>query len=313
MPHTPTVSIIIAAYNAARYIHRCLDSIQAQTFKDFEVIIVDDGSNDGTNLIIDEYAAGDSRFKAIHKPNGGVASARQTGLDAVRGFYSIHVDADDWVEPEMLEEMVGFAMEGDYDMVMCDYWEVYPDHVKYNSQKPISNDRRTCFGLMLNSLSGSLCNKLIRHSCYLTYKISFDPEVRMEEDKLVCLKLLAHPIRVSHIGKAYYHYDHTQNADSLCNRGNYSASRVLVLEKISDYCDVSAVKDYFDSALFYMAYESIAQASISNMEFKGVYHPYYRDILRAKGFPLRNRLVIILKMFGISVPVKVIKALFNHR
>lgn len=273
----------------------------------YEVIVVDDGSTDDTPAIADKYAGMDSRIKVIHKSNGGVASARQVGLDASIGEFTIHVDSDDWVDAEMLEELLRYAEDNAYDMVMCDYWEMFTDHVRYNSQKPTSIDKTVCFGLMLNSLSGSLCNKLIRRSCYLSYGITFDPEVLMEEDKLVCLKLLSHPIRVGFLEKAYYHYDHTQNANSLCNRGNFSASRVLVLKKISDYCDLSSVKDYYNAALFYVAYESISQAGISNKEFVDVYKPYYSEIIHAKGFPLRNKLVILFKMFGISIPISTFK------
>ena len=312
MTAQPLVSVIIAAYNADRYLLRCLDSLRAQTLEDYEVIVVDDGSSDGTAAIADAISEKDKRFKVIRKPNGGVASARQSGLDQAQGEYTIHVDADDWVEPSMLEELTRIAMERNLDMLFCDYWEIFPNgDVKYNSQKPSSEDRNTIFGMTLNSLSGSLCNKLVRRSCYEKYGIGFDPEVRMEEDKLVCLKLMSHPISVGYTEKAYYHYDHSQNAASLCNCGNFSAPRVLVLKKIAEYCDLSSVRRYFDAALFYVAYESIYRANISNRDFCSVYKPYYSNILRAKGFPFRNKVIVALKMCGIAIPIKQIKSLFS--
>ena len=99
---TPKISIISPVYNAERYIVKCLDSILVQTFQDWELILVDDGSSDKSGVICDEYAARDSRVIVIHKENGGVGAARQTGLDAVTGEYVIHADPDDWVEPTML-------------------------------------------------------------------------------------------------------------------------------------------------------------------------------------------------------------------
>ena len=90
------VSIIVAVYNVEKYISRCLDSLQVQTHKNIEVLLVDDGSKDASGIICDKYAANDLRFKVIHKENGGVSKARQTGLDAATGDYIIHADPDDY-------------------------------------------------------------------------------------------------------------------------------------------------------------------------------------------------------------------------
>lgn len=107
MKNSPTVTVIMAVYNAEPYLRRCLDSIQAQTLKDFDVILVDDGSTDSSLTIAEEYAQQDRRFRVHHKENGGVSSARQFGIERLAekgGKYSIHVDPDDWVELEMLRE-----------------------------------------------------------------------------------------------------------------------------------------------------------------------------------------------------------------
>lgn len=119
---TPKISIISPVYNAERYIVKCLDSILVQTFQDWELILVDDGSSDKSGVICDEYAARDSRVIVIHKENGGVGAARQTGLDAVTGEYVIHADPDDWVEPTMLQELYAKAVAEAADVVICDYY-----------------------------------------------------------------------------------------------------------------------------------------------------------------------------------------------
>ena len=92
---SPKISIIVAVYNAEKTISKCLDSISSQTLGDFEVVMVDDGSSDGSAEMIDKYASRDSRFKAFHKANGGVSSSRQFGIDYASGDYTIHVDPDD--------------------------------------------------------------------------------------------------------------------------------------------------------------------------------------------------------------------------
>ena len=100
--HAPLISIIVPVYNTARWLPRCLDSIQNQTFTDWECILSDDGSTDESGVICDEYAAKDPRFRVIHKENGGVSSARNAGLEAARGKYIQFVDSDDYVDTRLL-------------------------------------------------------------------------------------------------------------------------------------------------------------------------------------------------------------------
>ena len=121
--HNPKISIIVPIYKAESTLVRCLDSLKAQTLPDFEVIMVDDGSPDRCGAMIDEFAARDGRFKAFHKPNGGVSSARQFGIDHATGEYTIHADPDDWVEPTMLESLYNKANETNADMLICDFFE----------------------------------------------------------------------------------------------------------------------------------------------------------------------------------------------
>lgn len=120
----PKVSVIVPVYKAEGYLHRCVDSILAQTFIDWELLLIDDGSPDRSGEICDEYAQKDSRVRVIHKENGGVSSARQRGLDESVGEYTIHADPDDWVEPTMLAEMYQKAKHEDADIVMTDFFKI---------------------------------------------------------------------------------------------------------------------------------------------------------------------------------------------
>ena len=99
------ISVIVPIYKAENYLHKCIDSILAQTFQDFQLILVDDGSPDKSGKICDDYAVKDSRIEVIHKQNGGVMSARKCGILSARGLYSIQIDPDDWVEPSLLEDL----------------------------------------------------------------------------------------------------------------------------------------------------------------------------------------------------------------
>ena len=97
MSHIPAVSVIVPVYNGEKTLEKCLESLRIQSFRDFEVIMIDDGSTDRSGSICGRYAAEDARFIVFHQQNSGVASARQLGTDKASGKYSIHADADDWI------------------------------------------------------------------------------------------------------------------------------------------------------------------------------------------------------------------------
>ena len=121
------VSVIIPAYNIEDYIGRCLDSIISQTYKNLEIIVVDDGSRDYTGEILDNYAKKDRRIKVIHKENGGVSSARNKGIEAAEGDYIGFIDGDDLIEPGMYKTLVDLLEEENADIAHCGYQMVFPD------------------------------------------------------------------------------------------------------------------------------------------------------------------------------------------
>ncbi len=172
--NNPKVSIIVAVYKAEDYLHRCVDCLLAQTFTDFEILLVDDGSPDRSGEICDKYAEKDNRVRVFHKENGGVSSARQCGLDHALGEYTIHADSDDWVEPNMLEELYKKAKEEDADMVICDFYKNYEDKQIYRKQQPSALDHETVLcELFQQKLYGSCWNKLVKRICNSKYGKAF--------------------------------------------------------------------------------------------------------------------------------------------
>ena len=217
--HQPQISVIVPVYKAEKYLRRCVDSILAQTFKDFELLLIDDGSPDKSGVICDEYAKADSRVRVIHKENGGVSSARQTGLDNSRGEYVIHADPDDWVESDMLEELYKKAKEGDVDMVICDFFNEFKTGKFVCRQKPIEcSSKNVQKELFLQKLHGACWNKLIRRECFVRYNVKFPENVIRWEDLFVICSLLMHPLKVSYLSKAFYHYDQISNGNSIVRK-----------------------------------------------------------------------------------------------
>ena len=215
MNETPAISVIVAVYKAENYLRKCLDSLRAQTFKDFEVLLVDDGSPDGSGAICDEYAARDPRFRVFHKENGGVSSARQFGMDHARGEYTIHADPDDWVEPDMLAELYAKARADQADMVICDYYVDRGGRSRRVDQRPSALDHETVLRELFQQLHGSCWNKLVRRACYSDYDIKFPLELSFCEDLYVNAALLLHPFKVTYLSQAFYHYVQQGNENSL--------------------------------------------------------------------------------------------------
>lgn len=204
----PQISVIVPVYNVEKYLSRCIDSILSQTFTDFELLLIDDGSADSSGKICDEFAMKDERIRVFHKENGGVASARQLGVDEAKGVYSIHADGDDWVEPNMLERMYLKIIETGADMVITDYFsdkdETSCQYIQQRISKTVSADILN--EILVGSLIGSLWNKLIRHSIYRDYKIRFVPNIDFCEDVLTLTQLFILNIKVAYLHEAFYHY-----------------------------------------------------------------------------------------------------------
>lgn len=121
------VSIIVPVYQVEKYLRQCIDSILAQTFTDFELILVDDGSKDQSGKICDEYAKKDGRICVIHTENRGAAAARNTGLDRASGEYISFVDSDDYLSDNMIERMYQVIFNSRYDLVICNFLHIFPD------------------------------------------------------------------------------------------------------------------------------------------------------------------------------------------
>ena len=178
-----------------------------QTFKDFELILVDDGSPDRCGEIAEGYAKKDSRVRVLHKPNGGLADARNKALDIATGEYTIQFDQDDWVELNCLEEMYAKAKEEDADMLICDYYHNDQYRQSYAKQTPTALDHWSVLeDVVSGKLYGYCWNKLIRLDVYKRYDVKFPIEFYGCEDQYGMCQILKHEVKVAYLAKAYCHY-----------------------------------------------------------------------------------------------------------
>lgn len=200
------ISVIIPIFNAENYIHRCIDSILAQSYVDFELLLIDDGSTDSSGSICNEYALADNRVRVFHKENGGVSSARNMGLQYAHGEWITFVDSDDWIEKDALYNLYGNIV--DSDLVIASF--VYEKTSKRVIEKLTPNTVDISFEnlsyiLMSGAFMVPYC-KLYRKDIIEKQKIRFDENVHSGEDSLFVFSYLLHIKKISAIDDIIYHY-----------------------------------------------------------------------------------------------------------
>lgn len=211
------ISVIIPVYNAETTISECIESVLCQTYNNFEIILVDDGSTDGSGNICKEYSEKDSRIRYIRKENGGVSSARNLGIDEAKGEYITFVDSDDWIEKDALEEMeiiikqhyaelilprcrgVYFSANGEFERYVTDNDDFF---IIVNSEQLSEMfDKLFCASLLF-----SVCGRLYNKDFLDKNNIRFSEEIKILEDFCFTISCLSYMSKVIHIDKILYNY-----------------------------------------------------------------------------------------------------------
>lgn len=257
------VSIIVPIYNTERYLSKCLESIRTQTYSNIEVIMVDDGSTDGSRNVANGYAERDNRFKLFSQENAGVSTARNHGLDVAEGEYILFVDSDDWLEPQMIEKLVYNMIEYSTDISGCQY------------------DRSTCFTgetteiwnrdivlqnfLIHKQINGSLVNKLFKKKLINSKRL--DESIKYGEDALFFWKNLLDVSSIAVSPDVLYHV--TLHDDSASGGGSY---KLIRRDCIRVWKTISQDAEHISVELGCMA-----RAQLANMAFFSLYEMgYYR-------------------------------------
>ncbi len=230
------ISIIVPIYNVEKYLKTCIDSILAQRFKDFELILVDDGSTDDCGNICDKYSLKDNRIKTIHKENGGLSSARNSGIDIAKGKYIGFIDGDDHIHPDMYNILFENIVKYDSDMVMCNFQYVNEnDKVKLNSEDGIFKINHYDKIEALNMIYSEESIKFIVAWNKL-YKRELFSDIRYEvgkvcEDEFAIHKLLYKCNVITYIDLPMYFY--VQSSNSIM-RKKFNVKRLDSIEALKD-------------------------------------------------------------------------------
>ena len=199
------VSIIVPIYNIEGYIRECIDSILAQTYPDFELILVDDGSPDNCGRICDEYAEKDVRIKVIHKENGGLTSARNAGLSVAKGDWIMHVDGDDWIEPDMIESLIEAAKATEADLVFGDFMK-YGPYAGNHKLPTWSIDKKDSMSRYIAYMMTTIWGSIAKRSLYTEHCLKSPDGVSYCEDFHLIVRLCHFAKKIVNVHRPFYHY-----------------------------------------------------------------------------------------------------------
>lgn len=244
------VSVIVPIYNVEKYVAFCLESIMKQTYKNLEILIIDDGSPDHSSAICEKIAQSDFRIKVLHKKNGGAASARNYGMKYATGQYFVFVDSDDWIENTMIEDLLNAAKENDVKIACCGHYRVKENKIKkeiHIQDNCLFSFREIIEKTVFDDGVGTAdWAKIYDRSVF--DKIEF-PEGEINEDAAIIYRLFAKCEKIYVLGKSYYYY--RQNSDGVTKQ------------------------DYSEK------YDVVLKNHLSNIEFVSAIHPDARAIMEA--------------------------------
>lgn len=305
------VSVIIPAYNTEEYMSQCLDSLLKQTLQEIEIIVVDDGSTDGTLTILKQYEERyPDKIRVFHKENGGQGSARNLALKYVRGEYLGFVDSDDWIDLEMYEEMYLKAKEEDADIVVCDMVDHFPEREVYYHASRFEDKFK---------VTPSACNKIFRTS--FANDVRF-PEGIWYEDFEYTTKQLMKTERISVIHKGFYHCHCREVSTMNNNNSTKNKNMLIVLRNLETFVNDRGWKEKYADVIEYLYIEHALITTINRVESQKSldkrdvisclrkevckkYPRFYKDPVFRK-FPTNRRMIAGLNAMGLSAVSRMI-------
>lgn len=250
MDNEQLVSVIVPIYMVQDYLEKCVKSIMNQTYKNLEIILVDDGSKDDCGKMCDQYKKNDPRISVIHKTNGGLSDARNAGIDVAKGSYFVFVDSDDYIHPQMIECLMKPVSEGLADMSVCEFVDVKSDeNVAFDE---IKDPETVIIASKEDKRYYYLCEPYVRFTVAwnkLYPREYFDeiryPKGKIHEDEFTTYKILEYPDRVAFIKEPLYYY--VQRGSSIMGEG-FNVKTLYVLDALDERVGFYASKGNYDWA-----------------------------------------------------------------
>jgi glycosyltransferase involved in cell wall biosynthesis len=271
----PFFSIIIPVYNDEKYLLRCIDSVLSQSFINFELLLLNDGSTDNCPVICNEYANKDSRIRLFNKNNEGISKTRQFGIDNAIGSYTIFVDSDDWIDYSFLTEIEQNLYKTRADILLLDFFkEDKNSDEKYILQKPIALDMETIIRMALEQkLSSCLWTVVIKRDFYIINKILFNKDINYGEDTLFIIELLLNNPNIYYLEKAFYHHTFNRFSFTRTNKKQRFIERAKFLFQMSLLLEKYKRNDLIKYNFFPMTdkYDMLTCGAFSKIEYQSLF------------------------------------------
>ncbi len=293
MPHnSPTVSVIVPVYNTEKYLRRCLDSILAQTFTDWECLVIDDGSTDDSSAICDEYAAADSRFRVFHKANGGASATRNFGLDKYKGEYVIFIDSDDfWNSNDCLNKLVSIADTTGADLVRGEYQKVDEnDNVIIQGKRKFQIEGKilSSYEMLRYGVAGEFFGVLSLYRRNAIGELRYDEGMTFLEDMDLLSRLFRQPLKCVYTSMCFYSYLLRNSSASNVPNPNSIICSFGMCDKFFSYSSSLESEQH----LFYQHYGRMMYYWTMNTVSEDPYYTKREELIRDCGLKsLRKRLM----------------------
>lgn len=236
------ISIIIPVYNAEKYLVKCLDSVISQSYKNVQIIVVDDGSKDTSYKICKKYTEIDERIELYHNENSGVSATRNFGIQKATGEYIGFVDSDDWIEPEMFEKLYSSAQKYDADISICGYQKELSNGKVITSSQHVQNTQLTKeeaieYALDSTYYQGFVWNKIFRRTLFLhELPPRFDENIHIQEDLLFLCEAIKISSKIAYYPENLYHYISFESSATLSGFNVKHLTSLVAHQRISDIC-----------------------------------------------------------------------------
>ena len=308
------ISIIVPIYKVEKTLRKALDSILAQTFTNYELILVNDGSPDNSPAICKEYSAKDPRIKLINKENGGLSSARNAGLAIAEGEYTIFIDPDDYVDAKGLDKLYATAIKENADITICDLYQEDEYSRKYLQQKPTSLESSQVLKDLFHHIGGFTWNKLIRRSLYTELGISYPNNIYGCEDQYVMAQFFKHDLKIAYCPVAFYHYMYNSNSLSRhYDNTTYEMDKEILTMFTTLLKDSPALQDAYNSkrnAILTRAFW-LGEKQFTSKEFKQEFSSYKSIIPQLHEPPIVKKLMLLACNGHYRIAHKILVALFH--
>ena len=315
MDRKPLISVIVPVYNVEKYLARCVDSILAQTYSHLEIILVDDGSQDDSGKICDEYAAKDARIQVIHKENGGLSSARNAGIDAAKGEYLAFVDSDDWIEPDAYDRMMELIEKYSVKLVCAGRYDAGGETGEKQlglcppKEEVVTTEELVGRVFTWDNCDSSACDKLYHRSLFENHRF---PLGKVSEDVSVMYRVLLQTDKAAMCDRPVYNYYHRpgsiSNATISEKTFHYSQHTARIYEDIREnYPNIEPQACFLRVRSLYHLLVTLEQADrATRRKYAGEITKARKSLRRHAGFILKSpyfgrqeRLTDLLLILGI--------------